>query len=286
MRGTLIADAGATKTDWAFLLEKLPDAVLFKTEGINPVHQSLNEIQKILEEVRKQIPEQEEIAEIFFYGAGCVPGVLADNMKFCLETVFCKANVSVESDLTGTCRSLFGDNNGVAAILGTGSNSCLYENGIIIDHIPPLGFILGDEGSGCALGKRLIGDIFKKQLSPELGNGFFKYYNLSLQDLISKIYSQKNAARYLASFVPFIKENIHNPEIYSLVYNEFQSFFNRNILHYYKNRNLPLGLTGSVAVEFENILVKIADEHGIEISKVTRNPLNGLIRYHCQYIDS
>ena len=209
----LIADSGATKTDWCFG-NTLHDCQVVHTEGINPFHLTEEKIKQILQEsLLAQLPfPQEEVKAVFFYGAGCTPEK-AGKLSGLLAEVFSYASIQVESDLLGAARALCKHQPGIACILGTGANSCLYDGQRITHNTPPLGYILGDEGSGAYLGKRFIGDCIKQQLPSGLLEGLLKEYNLTVAEILDKVYRQPQGNRFLASLTPYIYKHKHQPEV-------------------------------------------------------------------------
>lgn len=271
----LIADSGSTKTAWA--VAENPMHVI-KTDGINPIFMDSDAIENTLR--TQLVPNlSQTITEVYFYGAGCANQEKNDVVKQALQAVFGDIKIEIASDLLGAARGLCGHQDGIACILGTGSNSCLYKNGNISWNVPALGFILGDEGSGAVLGKLLMGNIFKNQLPNEVKNDFEQTYGLSMMDVIEKVYRGPLPNRFLASFGPFIAKHIAVPEMYNMVYDALESFIIRNVKQY-PYMELPVHFTGSIAYYFADILGKIASKHNIHIGNITKDPLQGLIAYH------
>lgn len=280
MEYTLIADAGSTKIDWVLVGSDRTGALRFGTTGLNALLADAAETSRVMLEAESRIPAGVNITEIHYYGAGCATPEICDKIRRALEETIGAGRVSVESDLLGAARSLLGDRRGIACILGTGSNSCLYDGSAIERNIPSLGFILGDEGSGASLGKRLVADAFKGHLPQTVAERFLEEYGLTLGEILDKVYRSPAPSRFLASLVPFIHGHLWNPYVYSLVMNEFRSFFTRNVSPYAGSRALPISFTGSIAFHFADILRKAADELGFTVGEITRQPLDGLIRYH------
>lgn len=280
MKGSLLADAGSTKTDWALLIEESEEKLRYTTKGINPALQSEEEINNIISNLAKQISESIGIKRIYFYGAGCAFSNYVKVIGKTLFQHFPDAEISVASDLLGASIALFGNSSGIACILGTGSNSCVFENGEIKSQTPSLGYILGDEGSGCALGKRLLNMVFKRRLSNDIIEKFHKEYNISVKDVIENIYRNDNPSAYLASFAPFILKNINYPEIYNLASREFLNFFQYNVVQYGKPGSRPLGIVGSIGINFQNIIENTANRTGFTISKFLQSPIEGIIDFH------
>jgi len=273
----LIADSGSTKTNWT-LINGTSIVKEINTNGINPFYQ--DEIGISLEIENKLLPqiEGQNIDFITFYGAGCSfpeKKIIVSNV---LGKHFPNAVIEIQSDLLGAARALFGRNEGIACILGTGSNSCYYNGNEIIENVSPLGFILGDEGSGAVLSKTLVADCLKKQLPEHISEKFMKQYNLTPAVILEHVYKQPFPNRYLAQFTPFLSENINEPNILNIVNQSFENFFKRNITQYPQNKEV--GFVGSVAHHFSSTLKKVANEQHFIISKIVKNPMNGLIEYH------
>lgn len=275
----LIADAGSTKVDWVLIS---PDGDLIgrcKTEGINALLAEEEEVTIRLNEVKTMLPAQ-DLCSIYYYGAGCASERVCTRMSQLLKEAWPEAEVDVESDLLAAARALFGDKAGVACILGTGSNSCLYNGKEIEANVPSLGYILGDEGSGAAIGKRLISDAFKRQLPEKVREEFLSEYNLTLSDILDHVYRMPAPNKFMASIVPFVKRNIWNPYLYSLVREEFTTFIKRNVAMYSGAHFLPVGFIGSIAVHFEDVLREAVSAQGFKVDTIMASPLEGLIAYH------
>ncbi len=280
MRHILIADAGATKVEWALITESGDSVARLDSDGINALMASAETAGAILSTVKKQILDSPLPDRIFYYGAGCATPEICGKMKKLILECWPDAQVEVTSDLLGAARALFGKNPGIACILGTGSNSCLYDGKEIAGNVPSLGFILGDEGSGAALGKRLLGDAFKGRIPALIRERLLNAYNLTLPDILDKLYRQPAPNKFLASFVPFIKENIWNPYIFSLVLKELTKFIRRNVALYPGAHSLPVSFTGSIAYHFSDILNEAVSSQGYSIAKIEARPMEGLIKYH------
>lgn len=273
---TLLADAGSTKTDW-LLRDNQGNALRFHTDGMNPSLLTDDEIRHIL--TTQLLPQVEGslIEQVDFYGAGC-RGEAAERMKNLLGEVVGARNITVESDMLGAARMLCGNNSGIVCILGTGANSCLYDGQQISQQTPALGFILGDEGSGAVLGRRLIGDIFKGQLPENLCNDFLLDYPLTMDELIRRVYRTSAPNQYLASFTPFLSKNIHRTEIQELIRDEFHRFIRRNVLAYlaYTTAQTPLHFVGSIASVFQAQLSEVVAQYDFTLGKVVRQPIDAL----------
>jgi len=272
----LIADSGTTKTDWCLIgdQEALEKVV---TSGINPFYQEAENISTILQ---KEFSSIKKFKAIYFYGTGCINQEKKDIVKKGLLQVFEAQEIFIGSDLQAAAHSLCQDQPGFACILGTGSNSCYYDGSEIVDNVSPLGFILGDEGSGAVLGKKLIGDVLKKQLPTSLINEFFETYNTTATEILENVYKKPFPSRYLANFTKFLSKNIKHPEIENIVISSFREFVTRNLLQYPGIERTPIHFTGSIAFHFEVQLRKAIEEQHLILGNIERAPMDGLIRYH------
>ena len=275
----LIADSGSTKTDWC-VVENGEFILRFKTRGMNPFFQTEEEIGKEIEAGLLPSLKDFEPSAIYFYGAGCAFPE-KNNMIRRAVNRYLSVPVEVGSDLLAAARALCGDQPGIACIMGTGSNSCYYDGREIVKNVSPLGFILGDEGSGAVLGKLLIGDVLKDQLSPALKDQFLTQYELTPALIMDKVYRQPFPNRFLAGFSPFIREHLDEPANWELVTRSFLAFFTRNVKQY-EYFELPVHLVGSVAWYYQVILKEIAFDLGIRLGTIARSPMEGLIAYHGQ----
>ena len=276
----LIADSGSTKTHWCWKDESGKEHLL-TSNGINPFLQTQEVILRILkDELVQHLPQGTHFEQIFFYGAGCTPekSVL---VKECIETCFPHTAVEVTSDLVGAARSLCQREPGIACILGTGSNSCAYDGEKITSSVSPLGYILGDEGSGAVLGRTLLGDCLKKQLPPAVCDDFFAIYQLTPAEILNKVYREPMPNRFMASLTPFLSAHREVPEIHRLLVEHFTRFFQRNVMQYAYTQ-LPIHLTGSIAWYFKEEVTEAAQSLGLLLGKFIQSPIEGLKEYHWQ----
>lgn len=276
----LIADSGSTKTDWA--LQSVSGSLEhFHTQGINPFHQDRSVIAGILSQELLPNLNPDEVSCVYFYGSG-VRLELEPVMTALLKEVFPQAQqVEAHSDLLGAARSLCGHNYGIASILGTGANSCLYNGKAIIQNTPALGYILGDEGSGGVLGKHFLHDIYKGSLSENIRNEFEQEYGLTMADVIRRVYREPMPNRFLASFAPFIHRHLYDPAVTRLVVDNFRDFFRYNIRPYGLT-NMKVSCVGSIAWHFRDQLEEAAQAEGFSIGIVVKSPIEGLLYFHIQ----
>ena len=274
----LIADSGSTKTDWCVAKDGFT-VKRFTTQGINPYHQDERRINGIvLDELLPQTGEY-KLKKIVFYGSGCRDETIP-TMKNILYSAF-NNNVEVEiySDLLGAARAICGHEEGIACILGTGSNSCLYDGKKIVGNIPPLGYILGDEGSGATLGKIFINEILKNNQMNDLKKEFLQVLKMTEGDIIDRVYRQPMANRFLASLAPFIHSHIERHEVNEIVTENFRQFLLKNVKRYHRD-DLQVSFIGSIAWHFKSQLLQSALEENVYVGRVEKSPMDGLLRYH------
>lgn len=276
----LIADSGSTKTDWR-IIQDGKETHAIATKGMNPFFQTPSEMET---ELRSSLLPHLPVPlfdAIYFYGAGCTPEksqVVAQTLQQCIKV---KDSIEVHSDLLAAARGLCGHQPGIACILGTGSNSCFFDGTAITANVPALGFILGDEGSGANLGKRLVGDLLKNQLDDELKNKFFRQFNTSMAEVIDKVYRQPFPSRYLASLNVFLEQNRTHEGIHRLLVRAFQDFIERNVMQY-SYEKYAMNCIGTIAVVYQPELAEAADRCGVTLGKICKSPTEGLIQYHTE----
>ena len=276
----LIADSGSTKTDWC-VVEKGELVQQIFTKGTNPFFQSEEEISNEIATALLPELKTNEFEAVYFYGAGCgFPDKIAVVHRALTKHLNVAGNVEVATDMLAAARGLCGREAGIACIMGTGSNSCYYDGESIVANVSPLGFILGDEGSGACLGKLMVGDLLKNQMTPELKEKFLAQFNLTPADIIDRVYRKPFPNRFLASLSPFLAQNINEPCIHELVLNSFKAFFKRNIMQYENYQNLKVNLIGSVAYYYKEVLAEAAEAMGIQLGTIIQSPMEGLIKYH------
>ena len=277
----LVVDSGSTKTDWGFF-NTAYDLRSVKTQGINPCHQSVEAIGTIIKSEllpNTNANDLKTVTEVYYYGAGCATESICVQMAGILKEFFPNAVIAVDSDMLGAARALCGRSEGVACVLGTGSNSCMYNGKEIVDQVPSLGYILGDEGSSAAIGRRLIGDCLKRQLPEAVCNEFMERYQLTKEIIIENVYRQPLPNRYIAGFAPFVYEKRAVPEVHKLIIQCFSEFFTRNVISYHKPW-MPVHFVGSLADNFADELKETAEALGMTIGKIEASPMSGLVDYH------
>ena len=275
----LIADSGSTKVDWSVVDNGKVVKRAF-TKGINPFFQSEEEISNEIETTLILQLDTQDFDAVYFYGAGCtfdkveiVKRAIQKNIKVIKE-------VEVSTDMLAAARGLCGYSSGIACIMGTGSNSCYYDGKNIVDNVSPLGFILGDEGSGAVLGNLFVSDLLKNQLTPGLKEKFLAQFNLTIGDIIDRVYRKPFPNRFLATFSPFISEHLDDPGVRMLVMNSFKSFLKRNVMQYKNHDKLPIHFVGSVAFHYQELLREAVEAMNMKLGKIIQSPMEGLIKYH------
>ncbi len=276
----LIADCGSTKIDWCLLNGNEKVAQIFTT-GMNALLLTQEEMTQCIHDELLPHLLNHKIDEIYYYGAGIISDEIKGHVRGALQANFPTAeHIEIESDLVGAARALCGRKPGIACILGTGSNSCYYDGERVVDNVSPLGYILGDEGSGAVMGKLLVGDVLKHQLPEHLCEKFLQEYNTDRTQIINAVYRQPAANRYLAHFAPFLQKNIQEPAIHDLVFNAFTAFFVRNVESYKGYKELPVNFVGSIAFVQKPVLIEAAEARAITVGTIIQNPMEGLIKYH------
>lgn len=276
----LIADSGSTKTDWR--LVEGDKKIQVSTQGLNPYFLNSENIQVILQQ--ELLPhltiDSSHSPEIFFYGAGCSAGSKKEIVKQALNALFPKSTIEIHSDLLGAARAVCGNEPGIAAILGTGSNTCYYNGTAIIENRASLGYVLGDEGSGAHIGKTFIQAYLNEEMPKELAARFYQRFQLSTADILDAVYKKPMPNRFLASFSKFIYQNLKEQFVVDMVIHCFEQFFDKHICKYPKHKELKLSCVGSVGFYYSNILRGIALRKGVAIDKIIETPIAGLTLYH------
>lgn len=277
----LLADSGSTKTDWG-LVENGKLVKRLRTSGMNPFQMSE---EAITEEIKTHlVPELPGtvLDEVHFYGAGCTKEKQPIVERALRANLTINGECEVASDMLGAARGICGNKPGIACILGTGSNSCSYDGKNLVKNVSPLGFILGDEGSGAVLGKLLVGDVLKNQMPETVIKRFFEKYKLTSAEIIDRVYRQPKPNTFLASFVPFLEENIDEPKIYNLVKESFRSFLRRNVMQYEGWQTLPIGFNGSIAKIYKKPLLEALEEEGMHLGRIIQAPMEAMVEYHVE----
>lgn len=266
----LIADAGSTKITWA-LMRQGREAMRWDTPGFNPNYADLSVLADLVSTGLPGVPAGVE--EVCYYGTGCGVEANRRNIGETLRRFFPQARIEVDTDMMGAARALFGDQPGIACILGTGANSCRYDGHAIVEQAVSLGYLVGDEGSGCHIGRRLARAYFYGLMPEELRTSFQQMYSIDLPSFIERVYHYPEVSKYLAGFTRFAGAHQDHPYIQQLVKTCFEDFTEVFLLRYESCHTLPVGFVGSVAWHFQEILRDVMVNHGLCLQKVMKSPL-------------
>ena len=279
----LIADSGSTKTEWRVIKDGKAGESFFSA-GINPYFLPGDDIYHLM---KSELPELsgQSFDKVYFYGTGCNSEAKNNVVRGAIKRFCMAGEVFIGSDLLGAARSLCQDDPGIACIMGTGSNSCYYDGRYIKANVSPLGYILGDEGGGAVLGRKLISAVLKKQVPEKVIELFFDTYRITPSEILEKVYMKPFPNRFLGQFARFISANIHIKELQILVTSSFDEFIIRNILQYPESAVLPVHFTGSISVHFRSFLEESLAKHNLKPGKITSSPMSDLIKYHINNTD-
>ena len=280
----LIADSGGSKTDWRLVLNN-GSIEQASSPGFNPYYQPIEDLKRIVQEILlPKIPDSEEVKEIYFYGAGVSSEKNQLSIKNAFLEFFPKSQIEIGWDLLAAARALCGNEPGIACIMGTGSNSCLYDGRNIIDNVANLGWILADEGSGANIGRKLLVDYLRKKLPDSLAKQFHARFPFTREEFLEKVYQEEKPSAFLASFTRFIFQHLKEPYCYQLIYSSFAEFYENNVMKYENYQNLKVHFTGSIAFYFSDILRQVANDKGITVKNILEGPIAGLTLYHTQMV--
>ena len=282
----IIADGGSTKTNWCLVTEE-GKKVYFNTEGYNPYFSSTAYIIQSLKENLPTDLEKSEITEVNYYGAGCSTPEMRKIVEDAMKVVFTESKVYIGHDLLAAARALLGTSEGFAAILGTGTNTCLYDGKEVIQNIDSGAYILGDEGSGCYIGKKLLVDYLRGYMPDAVRKNFWETFKLTPDDINEQVYTQPRANRFCASFSKFVYDNnVHIEYSRNLVRTSFEDFFRNLVTHYPNYQKYTFNCIGSVGYNFRNVLEEVVTENGMVIDNIIRSPIDNLVKYHLELAPS
>lgn len=270
----LVADSGSSKTHWQFISKD--ETVAYETIGLNPYFVNSAKVA----EVFNPSIDLSKVEKVFFYGAGCSNEPSCAIIKKGLIQKIPNAKIEVTHDLLAAARATCGNVEGIACILGTGSNSCFFDGEKIKKNVPSLAYIIGDEGSGGDMGKELLRRYFYKELSEDLMHQFKLMFDLDVVKVLDRTYNQPFPNRFLASFTQFLADNIDTADVQEIVEDSFSKFFNRHISKYKHYKSLHINFVGSIAKVFEQQLVRVADKYSTQIGEIIQSPINNLVAYH------
>lgn len=275
----LIADAGATKIQW-MVTDGHQNFGPYETSGFNPYFMEPRILEDILAKELVPYLKTETIRDIYYYGAGCSTNQKCGIVDEALKEEFPHADIEVLHDLLGAARSLLNRQPGIACILGTGSNSCLFDGSTITENVKSLGYLFGDEGSGAFLGKLLLTEYLRERLPENISNAFDKRFGYSLENILDAVYNRPHPNQFLSSFSKFIGDHISDPSMVDLVERNFDEFFKKQVTLYTDYRDHHIGVVGSVGFHFQDIFRKVAKKYHVEAGEILQNPIFGLVRYH------
>ena len=276
----LIADSGGSKTDWR-LIQKDGSIEQASAPGFNPYYQPIDDLKRNVQEILiPKISHDQVVDKIFFYGAGVSSVKNQLTIKSAFLEFFPEARIEIGWDLLAAARALCGHEPGIACIIGTGSNSCLYDGTKIVDNVANLGWILADEGSGTNIGRKFLVDYLRKLMPEKLSAQFHQRFPLTREEFLEKVYQHEKPSAFLASFAKFIFQHRSEPYCFKLIYDSFENFYVNNVMKYDNYRNLKVHFTGSIAFYFSDILRQVANDKGITVKNILEGPIAGLTLYH------
>ncbi|MEM7575441.1 MAG: hypothetical protein AAF433_21235 [Bacteroidota bacterium] len=275
----LVADCGGTKADWALLQAKTGDKVV-TTPGFNPVVHPPAQFEDVVGQLSKDELPYARPDKVFYYGAGAWDYRRKELIKDTLLGAWPQADVEVMHDLLGAARATCGHEAGISCILGTGSNSCLYDGQEVIDNVTNLGYLLGDEGSGCHLGKALLRAYFYRELDEDLTQSFEQYAQVDRATVRDTVYDSPNPNTYLASFTRFMGEHLQHPLIQDLILDSFGEFLDRHVRKYDSHLSLPINFIGSIAFHFKEVLLAAMASRNLRAGRFVPKPIQALADFH------
>lgn len=275
----LIADGGSTKSSWC-QLDEAGNRVYFNTEGYNPDFMKTAAVAQSLDHNLPDNLPRADVTQVHYYGAGVSSAAKAEVLAAAIRQTFPNATVTVDHDLLAAARALLGRKPGFGAILGTGTNSCLYDGQKIIHNVDSLGYFLGDEGSGSFIGKRLLRDYLRGLLPEGLQEIFLEEFKLTRDDILDRLYNQPLPNRFLASFAKFTYDHNNISYCREIVLQGFETFFENIVRHYPNYQDYTFNCIGSVGYNFRDALAQVAKDHGMEVGKIIRSPIDDLVAFH------
>ena len=279
-----IVDGGSTKCDWVILADNGEFLFQTRTDGFNP---NIIEVDKIAGELQDNAALADiksSIKHVFFYGSGCGVPENRKKVEQALKQFFTEAQFAVHEDLTAAAYSAYNGKPAIVCILGTGSNSCYFDGKEVRTELPSLGYLIGDDGSGCALGKAVVKNYFMKKMPADLHQIFTETYHLHIEDLIKNMYHNPRANAYLADFSKFILDHKEHPFLQHLVFEELKNYFDYQVIPYEQSKSCEINFIGSIAYYYEDILRAAAAEFHLNIGTIVQKPIERLVEYHRTYI--
>ena len=278
-----IVESGSTKSDWV-LVDSKNNQSFYSTMGFNPYFHSSNLIENELKKHVDILAVADDVSGVYFYGAGCSSEEMTKIVQIGLQRIFKNAHVLVDHDLLACAYATYSGQPGISCIIGTGSNSCLFDGKELTEVVPALGYILGDEGSGSYFGKQLLSNFLYRKLPSHVATDFFETYQLDKDQIVNHVYREPNANVYIASFMPFIAKHKNEPFFSEMMYQGFKKFMEVHVCCYDNFQNTEVHFVGSLSKIFESELNKAAGELQITVTSIIQKPVTGLVNYHLKYI--
>lgn len=279
-----IVDSGSTKSDWVILDDFKKVFLKTETIGFNPNFISKELIVPEIEKNNSLATVKNSITRIFFYGSGCGIQKNCETIQEELGKVFANATITVKEDLMAAAYAAYEGKPAIVCIMGTGSNSCYFDGEKIKIKLPSLGFLMGDEGSGSAIGKQLVRRYFMQKLPEDLHREFEETYQLSIDEALKNMYHTTRPNAYLADFNKFVVERKDHPYFQKMIFEEMMCFFDYQVLPYEESKDAEINFIGSIAYYYENILRSAAAELNLNVGHVVQKPIESLVNYHIKYI--
>lgn len=279
-----IVDSGSTKSDWVILDDFKKVFLKTETIGFNPNFINRELITPEIQKNSNLMLVKNSITKVFFYGSGCGVEKNRETIETELKKVFDKSEIIVKEDLMAAAYAAYKGNPAIVCILGTGSNSCYFDGKDVKIELPSLGFLMGDEGSGSAIGKQLVRRYFMKKLPADLHHEFEAVYKLTIEDALKHMYHAPRPNAYLADFNKFVVERKDHPYFVNMVSEEMKSFFEYQVMPYREAHDAEINFIGSIAYYYENIVRSVAKELNLNVGHVVQKPIESLVDYHIKYI--
>jgi N-acetylglucosamine kinase-like BadF-type ATPase len=279
----LIIESGSTKSDWVLLNEG--ERTFFSTIGLNPYFHNEDDVEQAIRNNSELYALKDAVSEVYFYGAGCSADHLNAIIKSGIQRVYSRASVAVDHDLNACAYATYSGEPAISCIIGTGSNSCFFDGERVSEKVPALGYILGDEGSGTYMGKRLLADYLYHRLPEEMAAAFRNETGLNKDSIVNHVYKEPNANVYLASFVPFIQKFSDTNYVKELVLNGFKQFLQIHVCCFDNYKDYPVHFVGSISRIFQNELELACNHYHIKLGNIVQKPVDGLVQYHERYIN-
>lgn len=277
----LIVDSGSTKTSWLVAQNK-EIIQKIETSGYNPYYYKYDKLVEIIDNELLPHLVENDIKDIFYYGSGCSSETNNSKVEEAFIRKFPKASIKINHDLTGAAAALLKNKPGIACILGTGSNSCLWDGEKVVENVPSVGYLLGDEGSGTYLGMKILKGILENKAPESIINEFYSYYNMSFESVLSSIYENPDPNRLFSAIPKFAGVKISHPWIKEQIVSSFNDFIENQIKYYPDYNKNSICFTGSIAFHFRNQLVEALSKHGLKTGIILKEPIDGLFEYHCK----